>query len=233
MRAGPLSNSEVINTLNEKFVNTWVLLRELPELIGGAKGEGARLVALQLQQDYTDSVDILVLTPEAEVIMHQPEMALPYRNRAEAYLTLLRRSLEAFKGKCLMNLEAKFISLGRKLKEVLHTFRASGTDTPDYTPVEIDTTPFEHDGILYIKIQVGRGDAAGTFELFDSDTDLTTDRSPDETLTGTWNVPPGGTGHIFHGFKRGKLFKLGATSLDSKEGSTNTFTANIFVVEEG
>ena len=105
MRAGPLSNSEVINTLNEKFVNTWVLLRELPELIGGEKGEGARLVALQLQQDYTDSVDILVLTPEAEVIMHQPEMALPYRNRAEAYLTLLRRSLEAFEGKCLLNLE--------------------------------------------------------------------------------------------------------------------------------
>ena len=119
------------------------------------------------------------------------------------------------------------------MKEVLHTFRASGTDTPDYTPVEIDTTPFEHDGILYIKIQVGRDDAAGTFELFDSNTDLTTDKSPDEALTGTWNVPPGGTGHIFHGFKRGKLFKLGATSLDSKEGSTNTFTAHIFVVEEG
>ena len=201
--------------------------------MGGAKGDGARLVATKLQQNYTDSVDILVLSSEAEVIMHQPEMALPYRNRAEAYLTLLRRSLEAFEGKCLLNLEAKPISLGRKLKEVLHTFRASGTDTPKYTPVEIDTTPFEHDGILYIKIQVGRGDAAGTFELFDSDTDLTTDRSPDEALTGTWNVPPGGTGHIFHGFKRRQLFKLGATSLDSKAGSTNTFHADIYVVQEG
>ena len=72
--------------------------------------------------------------------------------------------------------------LRRQLKEVLHTFRASGTDNPDYTPVEIDTTPFEHDGILYIEIQVGRGDAAGTFELFDSDTDLATNRSPDEAL---------------------------------------------------
>ena len=106
-----------------------------------------------------------------------------------------------------------------------HFSRPSGTDTPKYTPVEIDTTPFEHDGILYIKIQVGRGDAAGTFELFDSDTDLTTDRSPDEAA--------GGTGHIFHGFKRRQLFKLEATSLDSKAGSTNTFHADIYVVQEG
>ena len=62
--------------LNAQFVNTWVLLRELPELINGAKGEGAGRVAERLQAHYTDSVDILALTPEAEVLMHQPEMAL-------------------------------------------------------------------------------------------------------------------------------------------------------------
>ena len=214
-------------------MNTWVLLRELPELIEGAKGDGVRRVAATLQRNYSDSVDILVLTSEAEVIMHQPEMALPYRNRTQAYSMLLRRSLEVFGGKRRLNSEANPICLGRKWKEVSNTLRASGTDTPDYTLVEIDTTPFGNDGILHVKIRVGTGEAAGTFELFDGDTDLTTDRSPDEALTGAWDVPPGGIGHIIHGFQRGDCFLLRVTSLDSKAGSTNSFLADIYVVQEG
>ena len=99
MRAGPLSDSEVIETLNEKFVNTWVLLRELPALISGAKGETPSLVAKKMQQHYTDSVDILALTPDAEVIMHQPESALPYRKQSQAYLTVLKHSVAAFEGR--------------------------------------------------------------------------------------------------------------------------------------
>ena len=231
MRAGPLSNSEVINTLNEKFVNTWVLLRELPELIDGAKGDGARLVATRLQQNYTDSVDMLVLSPIGDVVAHQPEMALPYRNRDKVYLSLLGRSLAAYESKHQLNSEP--INLGRKLKEVSRTFRASGTNTHDYTHVEINTSSIDHDGILYIKIQVGRGEAVGRFELFDSDTDLTTEGFTDEALTGTWNVPPGGTGHIFHRFRRGQHFKLAARSPDSKGGNTNAFLASIYVVQEG
>lgn len=214
-------------------MNTWVLLRELPELIEGAKEDGVRRAAATLQRNYSDSVDALVLTSEAEVIMHQPEMALPHRNRTQAYLTLLRRSLEAFGGKRRLNAEANPISLGRKWKEVSHTFRASGTDTPDYTLVEIDTTPFGCDGILHVKIRVGAGEATGTFELFDADTDLTRDGSRDETLTGAWDVPPGGIGHILHGFQRGDCFLLRATSLDSKAGSTNSFLADIYVTQEG
>ncbi len=214
-------------------MNTWVLLRELPELIDGGKGDGVRRIAAALQRNYSDSVDILVLTPEAEVIMHQPEMALPYRNRTQAYLTLLRRSLEAFGGKRRLNLEANPINLGRKWKEVSHTFRASGTDTPDCMLVEIDTTPFECDGILYVKILVGTGEAAGTFELFDGDTDLTTVKSPEDALTGAWDVPPAGIGHICHRFQPGEQFRLRATNLDTKAGSTNSFLADIYVVQEG
>ena len=69
--------------------------------------------------------------------------------------------------------------------------------------------------------------------LFDSDTDPITHGFSDEVLTGTWDVPPGGTGHIFHGFKRGQRFKLEATSSDSEARSTNAFLAGICVVQEG
>ena len=180
MRAGPLSSPEVIKTLNEKFVNTWVLLRELPELIGGAKGEVVSLVAQKMKHHYTDSVDILALTPDAEVIMHQPEMALPYRNQAQAYLTVLRHSVDAFEGKRARvgnasKLDRNPISLGTALMEILHVFNTSDTDTPDYTVIEIDTTPFER-GALHIEIQVGAGEATGTFELFDADTEILTNR---------------------------------------------------------
>ena len=88
----------MIETLNEKFVNTWVLLRELSELISGAKGEAVSLVAKEMKRHYTDSVDILVLTPDAEVIMHQPEMTLPYQNQARAYLSVLQHAAGAFEG---------------------------------------------------------------------------------------------------------------------------------------
>ena len=115
MRAGPLSNSEVIKMLNEKFVNTWVLLRELPELIDGARGEGASRVATKLQQHYSDSVDILTLTSEAEVLAHQPEMAIPYRNRAQAYLRLLNRSLEAFEGRYFSKFRSKTHQFGEEI----------------------------------------------------------------------------------------------------------------------
>ena len=38
-------------------MNTWVLLRKLPELIEGAKEDGVRRAAATLQRNYSDSVD--------------------------------------------------------------------------------------------------------------------------------------------------------------------------------
>ena len=235
MRAGPLSDSEVIRTLNEKFVNTWVLLRELPELISGAKGETVSLVAKKMKRHYTDSVDILVLTPDAEVIMHQPEMALPYKNQAQAYLSVLQHTVDTFEGKRTRigkrsKLDGNPISLGTELMEVLQVFRASGTDTPDYTVIEIDTTSFERGGILHIEIQVGTGEAAGTFELFDADAEIPTEDDADEALEGAWDVSPGGIGHIFHDFSRGRRFKLVATGSDNQTNCTNAFLARVSIV---
>ncbi len=89
MRAGPLSNSEVIKILNENFVNTCVLLRDLPELIEDSEGQRVSLFAKTLKDHFVYPVDIQVLSPEAEVIMHQPDKDLPRKDRTEYYLTLL------------------------------------------------------------------------------------------------------------------------------------------------
>ncbi len=233
MRAGPLSDSEVIETLNEKFVNTWVLLRELPELISGARGETPSLVAKKMQQHYTDSVDILALTPDAEVIMHQPESALPYRKQSQAYLTVLKHSVAAFEGRRTRvgkrsKLDGNPISLGTALMEILHVYGASSADTPDDTVVKIDATPFECGGILHIEIQVGVGESAGTFELFHDDTELPSKEGANAALDGAWNVSPGSIGHIFHNFRRGRHFKLVATGADAQ--TATAFLARVSVV---
>ena len=212
-----------------------MLLRELPELIDGTKGEVVSLIAKEMKRHYTDSVDILALTPDAEVIMHQPEMALPYRNQAQAYLTVLRHSVDAFKGKRTQvgkgsRLDRNPISLGTELMEILHTFSTSDTDIPNYTVVEIDATPFER-GILHIEIQVGASEATGTFELFDADVEILTNKTTDKALTGAWNVSPGDTGHIFHHFGQGKQhFKLVATGSGNQKSASNAFLARVFVI---
>ena len=193
------------------------------------------LVAKNIKHHYTDSVDILALTPDAEVIMHQPEMALPYRNQPQAYLSVLQHAVDTFEGRRTRvgegsRLDENPISLGMGLMEVLQVFRASDTDTPDDTVVEIDTTPFERGGILHIEIQVGTGEAAGTFELFDADTEIPTEDDADEALEWAWNVSPGGIGHIFHNFSRGRRFKLVATGSDNQANCTNAFLARVSVV---
>ena len=98
MRAGPLSAPKIIKLLNTHFVNVWVLFRELPELQGGAKGANAAALATKLRQHYTDSVDILTLTPDLEVLGHLHNMSLfhpyylPRSERIPRYLKLLKSS---------------------------------------------------------------------------------------------------------------------------------------------
>ncbi len=98
MRAGPLSSPKIINLLNTHFVNVWVLFRDVPELQAGAKGANAAALATKLRQHYTDSVDILTLTPDLEVLGHLHNMSLfhpyylPRSEEIPQYLELLKSS---------------------------------------------------------------------------------------------------------------------------------------------
>ena len=98
MRAGPLSSPKIINLLNTHFVNVWVLLREVPDLQAGTKGSNAAALATKLRQHYTDSVDILTLTPDLEVLGHLHNMSLlhpyylPRSERIPRYLEMLKSS---------------------------------------------------------------------------------------------------------------------------------------------
>lgn len=74
MRAGPLSDPEVIRLLNTRFVNTWVLKQELPRLSEKAEtGDARRLAKALLDARQPKSpVDCLVLSPQGEVLSVRP-----------------------------------------------------------------------------------------------------------------------------------------------------------------
>ena len=115
-------------------------------------------------------------------------------------------------------------------QEVMLNFRAPGKGYQDYTIVNIDTTAYEDGGTLNIKLQVGNADASGSFDLFDSDTELPTEGIPEEALVSAWVIKPGKSGKMSYRFEQGTVFKLGATGdWSSKKGNINAFSAKISV----
>ena len=227
-------------------MNTWVLFRDLLELVEDPDEDSVKMFAKTLRKHYVGAVDIQVLNPKGEIIMHQPENQLPSRDPAQKYLTQLVDvaksgigSPSAVTGEAPTVATEKEEKLMPKLDlgspqeviEILNVFRGPGDGYQDYTAVEIDTTPFEQGGTLVIDIQVGEGEATGSFDLFDADAELPTEGLPDDALASAWDIPPGDTGQIRHPFTRGQRFKLGATgNWFCEKGSTNAFLARVSVV---
>ena len=216
-----------------------MLLRDLSELIEGSDTERVSLFAKTLKDHFVYPVDIQVLSPEAEVIIHQPDNKLPDNrsrgDRVERYLMLLSAAAKGevmdFSSESEESMPELDLSLREELMEVLNVFRGPGNGYQDYTTVEIDATPFEQGGTLIIDIQVGAGEATGSFDLFAGDAELPTEGIPDDAFASAWDISPGDTGQIRHPFTRGQRFKLGATgNWFCEKGSTNAFRARISVV---
>ena len=114
--------------------------------------------------------------------------------------------------------------------EILDFFRTPERGHQDYTVVKIDATVFEDGGMLTINLQVGSGQAAGSFDLFDGDSELPTEGVPDNILAHEWGIPPGGTAVIAYRFDQGQIFQLGATGdWFSEKGSVNAFHTRISI----
>ena len=117
-------------------------------------------------------------------------------------------------------------------QEILDIFRAPGSGYQDYTVVNIDTRAFEDGGTLRIYVRVGSGDAAGSFDLFESGAQLPKEGIP-EALASAWGIKPNTSTTIRHRFERGEVFKLGATGdWFSNVGHTNAFYLRISVAEK-
>ncbi len=118
----------------------------------------------------------------------------------------------------------------RTSQEILNIFRTPEPGYQDYTIIKIDTTAFENGGVLTINISVGHAEAAGSFHLFDGESEPPTEGAPRNAVASAWGVSPGKSKKIIYPFDRGHHFKLGATGdWHSKKGQVNAFVAKISV----
>ncbi len=88
MRAGPLSDTRVLERLKRDFVCTWVLAKHLPTIAEGAEDPFVRRVAKTSHENYLYPVDSQVLSPEGELLDHVCANDKE-RASAEQYLVLL------------------------------------------------------------------------------------------------------------------------------------------------
>ena len=195
--------------------------------------------------------DSLVISPKLELMGRLPVNERSRRNPAEHYLMFLKRSLAGKRpgfgedASAPQSTDRETVLESDRVttddlkvvltnedpeQEILSIFRTPESGYQDYTVIEIDATAFENGGWLTINISVGAADPAGSFDLYDGDTELPTKGMPSGALTSAWDVPPNENGIIEYYFERGQVFKLGATgSWFSEKGSINAFLAKISV----
>ena len=253
MRAGVLSKDPIIEFLNENCINTWVpnselgRVRSLQEpIVKRREREGktfdtthplaqAIIKGWEMGSKKGSPVDCLVISPEFELMGRQPvnELREDSKNRGlkrdEFYLTFLKEAL----ARKLPGLGNVVLNPEYPSQEVLDIFRKPTVGYQDYTVVVIDARDFENGGTLIVDFEIGRGDGAGTFNLFNGDTELSTDeKKPKDVLTREWGSP-GDKKQITYQFDRGQFFKLGVTGFWHKEKDyVNAFRASI-TIEEG
>lgn len=194
MRAGVLSNDQIIEFLNDNFINTWVPNCELGRIPGlrepiakrrereGKTFDTTHPLAQTIIKGWKTGskkgslVDSLIISPVFKLMGRQPanelseDIKYSRLRRAEYYLTFFKEALEG-KQPGLGNI---ILNSGEPSQDVLDVFRSPVVGFADYTVVTIDTKTFENGGTLTIEIETGRADADGYFYLVDGDDELPT-----------------------------------------------------------
>ena len=253
MRAGVLSNDQIIEFLNDNFINTWVPNCELGRIYSlrepiakrrereGKTFDTSHPLAQTIIKGWKTGstkgspVDCLVISPAFELMGRQPanelheDIKYSRRRRVEYYLTFFKEAL-AGKQPGLGNI---VLTPEQTSQSVLDLFRTPTVGNyQDYTVVTIDATAFENGGTLIIDLEIGREEGEAAFYLFNGDKELSTEEeSPKDKITWEWGEPRD-TRQITHAFDRGQFFKLGVTGHWARdEPCINAFRAKISVEE--
>ena len=254
MRAGVLSKNEIIEFLNENFINTWVpnselgRIRSLREPLAkrrereGKTFDTTHPLAQAIIKGWKTGakkgspVDCFVISPDFELMGRQlvNELGKDSKRRGLSgrgyYLTFLKEALEGKEP----GLGNSVLTHEHPSQEVLDIFRTPIGGHQNYTVVVIDARAFENGGTLTIDIEVGREDSDGTFYLINGDREFSTEGEgipKKDLLAWAWSES-GETGQITYRFDRGQFFKLGAIGYSYEEGeSVNAFHAKISVEE--
>ena len=89
-----LNDRSVIDLLSEKFVNTWILGKDLKRLAAETKDEQLANLYARIKEAYTYPVDSIVISPDGTVIGEMSSLDA-MRKRAPGYLAMLNAALRA------------------------------------------------------------------------------------------------------------------------------------------
>jgi hypothetical protein len=98
LRAGPLSNNPVIQFLNDHFVNTWILRKDLPRFRDAARdAEQRRLTTAIIGARLAKSpVDCMVFSTDLQILACEPVHDLLRRDGSpQRYTKFLQDALAA------------------------------------------------------------------------------------------------------------------------------------------
>jgi hypothetical protein len=101
LRAGPLSNSEIVQLLNREFVSAWLLLSNLEHPKQFYTTEQARRLARVALQEFDYPVETQVFSSTGcvlEQLQYNALLDVGPNERSQRYLECLRRSLETTNG---------------------------------------------------------------------------------------------------------------------------------------
>ena len=253
MRAGVLSNDQIIEFLNDNFINTWVPNCELGrihslrepiakrrEREGKTYDTTHRLAQTIIQGWKTGSkkgspVDCLVISPTFELMGRQPanelseDIKYSRLRRVEYYLTFFKKAL-AGKQPGLGNI---VLTPEQTSQSVLDLFRTPTVGYQDYTVVVIDATlrlKTAAHSALTLK-SVGKRVKQHSICLMAIPNSPQKKNRLKTRLLGCGGEP-GDTRQITHTFDRGQFFKLGVTGHWARaEPCMNAFRAKISVEE--
>lgn len=87
----------MIELLNEKFVNAWVVIPQLDAIEKSFSTEAARRIAAIAKAAYTYPVDSLAITPEGKVVaqLSVNELFERFAEGSRPYVAFLEKGLEA------------------------------------------------------------------------------------------------------------------------------------------
>jgi len=97
LRAGPLSDSEIVKLLNSEFVNAWLLLSDLERPIRSIHTEAGRRLASVALREFTFPVESQVFSSTGGVLEQLDYNALldvGPDDRSRRYFEFLTRSLQ-------------------------------------------------------------------------------------------------------------------------------------------
>lgn len=236
-----LTAPDVLQTLRERFVNVWLLAKDLEAIAASSDDAEVATLCGRIRAHYDYPVDSVLIASDLSVVghvnVHEPAAREPGR-----YLAFLRRGLAAARGEAApaeagdapdghASAEHAAGTRGLVLRPdeptgtLLDVVRRRGFGRTSMTFFPIDATAFGGGGELEITVRLGGGEAAGRFELCAAVPGEPSAIQPVESLD---EVAPGGTARMVHAFAAGARFHLAAMPAGgAAEGEVNAFLVTV------